>query len=189
MVMAESVWRLQCFAFYAYRLSWFLHSAKIQHVTGRMAVLCHAYVKALCDSLAKLKYMKGKLWNIWLLEQLHTGCTLLILQWKRRRGIVRVLRQTLFILWWVSWKQNLVCGPVIQCNLSCNYSRIFSWKRRDRCVTWNITSCSIPRDGQHSCETRWRKLNLVLLSAAVEATCFARGFDRCAVCYTALCFI
>ena len=123
MVMAESVWRLQCFAFYAYRLSWFLHSAKIQHVTGRMAVLCHAYVKALCDSLAKLKYMKGKLWNIWLLEQLHTGCTLLILQWKRRRGIVRVLRQTLFILWWVSWKQNLVCGPVIQCNLSCNYSR------------------------------------------------------------------
>ena len=79
----------------------------------------------------------------------------------------------------------MVCGPVIQCYLSCNYSRNSlesgvtsllreTMRRAAYCETGKI----LARHFATAVEESW---NLVLHSAAVEATCFVRGLTvaRC----------
>ena len=73
----------------------------------------------------------------------------------------------------------MVCGPVIQCNFSCNYSRnslksdvtsaLLESLRR---VAYHETDKVLVRHFATAVEESW---NLVLLSAAVEATCFRRA--------------
>ena len=89
-------------------------------------------------------------------------------------------------------KAELGCGPVIQCNLSCNYSRnslergvTGALRETLRRVAYCKTGKILARHFATAAEESW---NLVLLSAAVEANCFSRGLTVTR-CVTRCCFI
>ena len=85
-----------------------------------------------------------------------------------------VLWQTLFILVVVSVEAELGLSPVIQCSLSCNLIRNFV---EGGVTSASIASCDTLFDGLNSCGTVTSAVSeswdLVLLFAAVEATCLA----------------
>ena len=97
---------------------------------------------------------------------------------------MRVLWQTFFLAV-VFLKQNLVCGPLIQCYLLRNkYLNVFDGGATSALhetlgrLSYRVTDRMYAKQLLQRLENVW---NLVLLSVTVEATCFANvsSFARC----------